>query len=80
MNARNFALREILARPTSQEQKAVKTTAFDLQLNPISPGMGFHRPERARDVNFWVATLPTLPIALKTIGHSTFPSCKKQST
>jgi len=53
---------------------------FDLQLNPISPGMGFHRPERARDVNFWVARLSTPPIALKAIGHSTFPSRKKQST
>ena len=71
---------ESLARLTTGEQKAVKTTAFDLQLNPISPGMGFLRLERARDVNFWVATLPTPPIALKAMGHSTFPSCKKQST
>ena len=44
---------ESLARLTTGEQKAVKTTAFDLQLNPTSPGMGFHRLERARDVNFW---------------------------
>ena len=28
-----------LARLTGDEQKAVKTTAFDLQLNPASPGM-----------------------------------------
>ena len=28
-----------LARLTGEEQKAVKTTAFDLQLNPASPGM-----------------------------------------
>jgi hypothetical protein len=27
-----------LARPTGDEQKSVKTTAFDLQLNPASPG------------------------------------------
>jgi len=31
-----------LARLTSDEQKAVKTTAFDLQLNPPNPGMQFH--------------------------------------
>src|ERR1700753_3009672 len=42
-----------LARLTSDEQKAVKTTAFDLQVNPASPGMSFHKLDRARDKNFW---------------------------
>lgn len=42
-----------LAKLTSEEQKAVKTTAFDLQMNPANPGMQFHRLERARDSNFW---------------------------
>ena len=42
-----------LARLTGEEQKAVKTTAFDLQLDPASPGMKFHRLERARDKSFW---------------------------
>ena len=28
-----------LARLTGEEQKAVKTTAFDLQMNPANPGM-----------------------------------------
>ena len=28
-----------LARLTGEEQKAVKTTAFDLQLNPAAPGL-----------------------------------------
>jgi mRNA-degrading endonuclease RelE of RelBE toxin-antitoxin system len=42
-----------LARLTGDEQKTVKTTAFDLQLNPISPGMSFHRLDKARDRNFW---------------------------
>ena len=42
-----------LARLTGEEQKAVKTTAFDLQLNPASPGMSFHKLEKARDRNFW---------------------------
>ena len=42
-----------LARLTGQEQKAVKTTAFDLQLNPASPGLRFHKLDRAKDANFW---------------------------
>jgi len=42
-----------LARLTGEEQKAVKTTAFDLQLNPTNPGMSFHRLDKARDKNFW---------------------------
>lgn len=42
-----------LARLTGQEQKAVKTTAFDLQMNPASPGMQSHKLEKARDSNFW---------------------------
>jgi mRNA-degrading endonuclease RelE of RelBE toxin-antitoxin system len=42
-----------LARLTSEEQKAVKTTAFDLQMNPASPGMRFHKLDKARDKNFW---------------------------
>jgi mRNA-degrading endonuclease RelE of RelBE toxin-antitoxin system len=42
-----------LARLTGQEQKAVKTTAFDLQLDPVNPGMHFHKLDRAKDPNFW---------------------------
>ena len=42
-----------LARLTGDEQKAVKTTAFDLQMNPASPGMQFHRLNKAKDPNFW---------------------------
>ena len=42
-----------LARLTGDEQKLVKTTAFDLQLNPASPGMNFHKLDRAKDKNFW---------------------------
>src|SRR5687768_110388 len=42
-----------LARLTGDEQKLVKTTAFDLQMNPASPGMQFHRLDKARDKNFW---------------------------
>jgi ABC-type cobalamin transport system ATPase subunit len=42
-----------LARLSGDEQKAVKTTAFDLQLNPANPGMQFHRLDKSRDPNFW---------------------------
>jgi mRNA-degrading endonuclease RelE of RelBE toxin-antitoxin system len=42
-----------LARLTGDEQKAAKTTAFDLQLNPANPGMSFHKLNKARDKNFW---------------------------
>jgi len=42
-----------LARLSGDEQKAAKTTAFDLQLNPASPGLSFHKLDRARDRNFW---------------------------
>src|SRR5208282_5578400 len=42
-----------LARLTGDEQKAVKTTAFDLQLNPAAPGMKFHKLGKAKDKNFW---------------------------
>lgn len=42
-----------LARLTGDEQKAVKTTAFDLQLNPASSGLSFHKLDKAKDKNFW---------------------------
>ena len=42
-----------LSRLTAQEQKAVKTTAFDLQMNPSTPGLSFHKLDRAKDANFW---------------------------
>lgn len=42
-----------LGRLTAQEQKAAKTTAFDLQLDPTSNGLSFHKLERAKDSNFW---------------------------
>ncbi len=42
-----------LAKLNGEEQKAVKTTAFDLQLNPANPGMKLHKLDRAKDKNFW---------------------------
>ena len=42
-----------LARLTNSEQKLTKTTIFDLQVNPESPGLSFHKLDRARDSGFW---------------------------
>lgn len=42
-----------LARLTGDEQKVVKTTAFDLQLSQANPGMQFHKLTAARDAKFW---------------------------
>lgn len=42
-----------LARLTGDEQKAAKTTAFDLQVDPSGKGMSFHKLDRAKDPNFW---------------------------
>jgi mRNA-degrading endonuclease RelE of RelBE toxin-antitoxin system len=42
-----------LARLTGDEQKAVKLSAIDLQLNPANPGLSFHKPDKVKDKNFW---------------------------
>src|ERR1700735_1740641 len=42
-----------LTRLTAEEQKAVKTAAFHMQLNPASPGLSFHRLDKAKDKHFW---------------------------
>lgn len=42
-----------LAHLTGDEQKAAKTTAFDLQLNPANPGMQLHKIDKSKDKNFW---------------------------
>jgi mRNA-degrading endonuclease RelE of RelBE toxin-antitoxin system len=42
-----------LAKLNGEEQKAVKTTAFDLQMDPANPGMQFHRVDGAKDKHFW---------------------------
>ncbi len=42
-----------LARLTGGEQKAVKTAAFDLQMNPAHPALQLHKLDKARDSNFW---------------------------
>ena len=42
-----------LTRLSSDAQKAVKTTAFDLQINPANPSFSFHRLDAVKDKNFW---------------------------
>lgn len=44
---------DALAKLPAQEQKAAKTTAFDLQLDPSAPGLQFHRIDKSKDPNFW---------------------------
>ena len=46
-----------LDRLTADEQKATKTTAFDLQVNPTNPGIQMHRIDHSRDGNFWSARI-----------------------
>ena len=43
---------ESLAKLTGQEQKAARTTAFDLQLNRTNPGMQFHKLAKSKDPDF----------------------------
>ncbi len=42
-----------LAKLTGDEQKAAKTTAFELQMNPAHPSRQLERVDRAKDKNFW---------------------------
>ena len=44
-----------LARLPNEQQRAAKTTAFDLQTNPAHPGLSLHRLTGASDPNFWSA-------------------------
>jgi len=61
-----------LARLTAAEQKAVKTTAFDLQLEPAAYGHRLHRIDGARDPNFWSARVND---DLRIVLHRTEGSC-----
>jgi mRNA-degrading endonuclease RelE of RelBE toxin-antitoxin system len=60
-----------LAKLTGDEQKSVKTTAFDLQLNPANPGMSFHKLDKARDKNFWSVRVSS---DIRLIVHKTASS------
>ena len=58
----------IPARLTADEQRAAKTTAFDLQLNPANPGIQLHRIDHSKDKNFWSARISR---DLRLIVHRT---------
>jgi len=60
-----------LAKLTGEEQKTVKTTAFDLQLNPSNPGFSFHKLDKAKDKNFWSVRVNT---DIRLIVHKTSDS------
>ncbi len=60
-----------LSKLTSQEQKAIKTTAFDLQMDPANPGMKFHKLDRAKDPNFWSVRVSS---DIRIIVHKTSSS------
>ncbi len=61
-----------LARLPAQEQKAVKTSAFDMQLDPAGPGLQFHRIEAAKDPNFWSVRVNR---DIRIIVHRTAAAC-----
>lgn len=44
-----------LTRLPAQEQKAVKVSVLDLQLDPSAPGLQLHRIDKSKDPNFWSA-------------------------
>lgn len=44
---------DALARLPALDQRAVKSSAFDLQTNPVSNGLQFHRIDKSKDPNFW---------------------------
>jgi superfamily I DNA/RNA helicase/mRNA-degrading endonuclease RelE of RelBE toxin-antitoxin system len=57
-----------LTRLTGEEQKIVKTTAFDLQMNPANPGHQFHKLDAVRDKAFWSVRVSS---DLRIIVHKT---------
>ncbi len=60
-----------LTKLMAQEQKATKTTAFDLQLNPTNPGLKFHKIDRCKDPNFWSIRVNN---DIRIIVHKTYAS------
>ena len=43
------------SRLSSQDQKAVKASVFDLQIDPTGNGLQLHRIDKSKDPNFWSA-------------------------
>ncbi len=57
-----------LGRLPNEQQKAAKTTAFDLQVNPANPGLSLHRLTTTRDPDFWSARVS---LDLRIVFHRT---------
>jgi hypothetical protein len=54
-----------LTRLTVQDQKSVKVSVLDLQLDPSAPGLQMHRIDKPKDPNFWSARVGRdLPLIL----------------
>jgi len=62
-----------LTRLTGDEQKAAKTTAFDLQINPVNSGMSFHKLDQARDKHFWAVQVDLGRFVSRSNGVDVFP-------
>jgi hypothetical protein len=62
-----------LARLNGEAQKSAKTTAFDLQINPVNPGMSFHKWDQAKDKNFWSVRVDLGRFASKSTKWMCFP-------
>ena len=60
-----------LCKLTADEQKQVKQTAFDAQVNPTSPSLRFHKLDRGRDKNFWSLSVG---MDIRIIAHRTTQS------
>ena len=56
---------------TARSRRQVKTTAFDLQLNPANPGMQFHKLDKAKDPDFWSVRVSS---DIRVIVHKTASS------
>jgi hypothetical protein len=57
-----------LSRLTADEQKLIKQTTFDAQVNPASPGLKFHKLDRSKDKHFWSLYVG---MDLRIIAHKT---------
>lgn len=62
---------DALTRLPAQEQKAVKVSVMDLQLDPSAPGLQMHRIDKSKDPNFWSARVSR---DLRLILHKTVSS------
>jgi hypothetical protein len=62
---------DALARLPAAEQKAVKVSVLDLQLDPTAPGLSLHRIDKSKDANFWSARVNR---DLRLILHKTASS------